>query len=109
MNKPYQYEITHDFQAMDIHKPRGKTPIGSEYIRMTLLKEEMAFMLYDNIRDNSANVGTGNSNVNGNCNSQNRTAEGAQGTQAAKANPNNNGALLKFLTFYNSVKSSPLA
>jgi hypothetical protein len=108
MNKPYQYEITHDFQAMDIHKPRGKTPIGSEYIRMTLLKEEMAFMLYDNIRDNSPQVNAGNSNSNGNGNAQNRT-EGPQGTQAAKANSPNNGALLKFLTFYNSVKSSPLA
>jgi len=74
--------------------------ILSENIRMSISKDESAFLLYDNVRDNQ--------NLNSD-KSLSHQGGSQQHSQISEKNKNGNPqALYKFTTFYNSVRSTPL-
>ncbi len=92
--KFHRYEITYDFQYLTVEKVRTKVVMNSENIRMFILKEESAFLLYDNTRE-PPNISGGSNPASTN-------------TSSTRENHNRNSQVLtKFTTFYNSVRSAP--
>jgi len=67
---------------------------------MYILKDENAFLLYDNVRE-TQNTNSTNSSISPN----NNQANSSNANQNKNSNPQ---VLFKFTTFYNSVRSSPL-